>query len=172
MPAGKTLSINMLTNFTLEETEGAVGHVREDEYGNMYKWVKNSTGGALVANRAYCYGTLALTTGYRSGMEIFTLGQANKGTAINLMAGLAMSAAPDGYFCWIQVQGYNANGPVEGTTDAAAGSNLKMVSGQTYLVLDTAPGTAPTNRFGARSLVAQTADSVVATPIFIDCQKY
>lgn len=172
MPAGKVLSINMLTNFTLDETEGGVGHVREDEYGNMYKWVKNSTGGALVANRAYCYGTLLLTTGYRSGWEVFTLGQTGKGTAINMFAGISMSAAPDGYFCWIQVSGYCATLPIEGTTDVAATDNLKMVSGQTYLVKDVAAGTAPTNRFGARALVAQAADSVVATPGFIDCAKY
>jgi hypothetical protein len=172
MPAGKVLSINMLTNYTVDETEGAVGHTREDEYGNIYKWVKNSTGGALVANRAYCYGTLLLTTGYRSGWEIFTLGQSGKGTVINLMAGLAMSAAPADYFCWIQVAGYNANGPVEGTSAVAASDNLKMVSGQTYLVKDVAAGTAPTNRYGARAVVAQAAASVVATPIFLDCQHY
>jgi hypothetical protein len=171
MPAGKVLSINQLTNYSATDTEN-IGHIREDEYGNVYKWVKNLTGGALVQNRIYTFGTVVTTTGYRPGWEVYTLGQSSKGTAINMGMAMAMSAAPADYFCWVQVQGYNANGPVEGTTDVAATDNLKMVSGQTYLVKDVAAGTAPTDRCGARALAAQAANSVVATPIWLDGSKF
>lgn len=141
---------------------------------NGYRWVYNNTGVAMVAGRAYFHGTLlpGLTTGDTPTTlleEVVTLGQSGKGTVINLMAGIATSAVPIANWGWVQIYGYNAAVGVEGTTDVALGDNLKGVSGQTYVVKDTAAGTAPTNWRGLIALLAQAADSVVATPCFINC---
>lgn len=156
-----------LDDYRATDVEG-VGLMRSEPDGKIYRWVRNSTGGALTANRIYCHG-VTNTSGYQWDQEIFTLGQSSKGTSINMMAGAAMAAVPDAYFGWVQVYGRVVSGPVEGTTDVAAGDNLKMVSGQTYLVKDVAAGTAPTNKRTAIALAAQAADSVVATNVFVNC---
>jgi hypothetical protein len=130
-----------------------------------YRWVKNSTGGALTAGRAYYFGT-ANTLGLFA--EIFTFGQSTKGTAINLLAGIAMSAVNAGEYGWVLVYGVYATAGVEGTAAVAATDHLKGVSGQTYLVKDVAAGTAPTTSQRVIALAAQGSAGVAATSIFIN----
>lgn len=107
----------------------------------LYRWVKNSTGGTLTVGGAYTFGTAA--TGLFT--ELYTFGQSTKGTSVNGPVAVAVSAIANGEYGWVQTGG-------EGTAQigSAAGSNvasfdnLKPVSGQIYLSLDTAGGTAPT----------------------------
>jgi hypothetical protein len=157
-----------LTDYRDTDAE-TVGTLRFESDGKVYRWVRNSTGGALTPNRIYYFGTTN-TAGYKADQEVFTLGQAGKGTGINLMAGAAMSAIPDGQFGWLQCQGVLDDGPVEGTVAVAATDNLKGVNAQTYLVKDTAAGTAPTNRKGAIALAAQGGGAGVAdTAVYLNC---
>lgn len=176
---GKQVWVTAPTDYSTTDKEGA-GRVRwvytTGSTGGPkgFRWVYNNTGVAMVAGRAYFHGTLlpALTTGDHPTTlfeEVVTLGQSGKGSLIGLIAGIAMSAVPIANYGWVQIYGYNSAVGVEGTTDVALGDSLKGVSGQTYLVQDAASGTAPTNGRHLIALLAQAANSVVATPCFINC---
>ncbi len=133
-----------------------------------YRWVRNDTTVALVNGRAYYFGTASVTDEF--GFGIFTFGQATKGTAINLLAGIAVSAIPIGYYGWLQCYGEKSDVGVEGTVAVAAAASLKGVSGQTYLILDTATGVAPAaGKRTVTALAAQGSAGVTATRCFIDC---
>jgi hypothetical protein len=140
-----------------------------------YLWVYNSTGSALTVGASYYHGTAgyALTSGINPTTfleEIFTFGQSSKGTFINLLAGVAVSAIPSGQYGWVQVYGYNSTIQVEGTVAIAAGDYLKGVSGQVYLIKDASGGTAPTA--GRRGVIALAAKGTAGTANiagFIDC---
>lgn len=150
--------------FSTRDLEG-VGRVRFNSLKG-YRWVKNTTGAALVAGRSYYHGT-GNTLGLHA--EVFTLGQATKGTAINLPAGVAVAAVPDGSYGWVQCYGVVAGAGVEGTAAVAAADHLKGVAGQTYLVKDVAAGTAPTTGTRIIALAAQGGAGVAATNIFLNC---
>jgi hypothetical protein len=181
----KTIFATQIGDFKSTDVEG-VGNLRWERQNSndplaqgqglkCYLWVYNGTTTTLTPGQAMYHGTAAfnLTTGINPTNfleEIFTFGQASKGTAINLLAGIAVSACPAGQYCWIQVWGYNSLVSVEGTAAVAATDNLKGVSGQTYLVKDTAAGTAPT--VGRRTVIALAAKAgagIAATAAFIQC---
>lgn len=147
------------------DTEG-VGRLRAKDVAKAYRWVKNSTGVAMVAGRFYYHGT-GNTLGLNA--EVFTFGQSTKGTAANLLAGIAMSAIPIGQYGWVQCYGVYSGAGVEGTAAVAATDHLKGVSGQTYVIKDVASGTAPTIGVRVIALAAQAAAAVAATDVFINC---
>lgn len=115
-----------------------------------YRWMKNQTTAATVSGGCYTGGT-ANTLGFFA--EAFTFGQSTKGTSVNgpIFVAAAVIAAAD--YGWFQVGGEVAAqvGGVTGS-NVVAFDNLKPVSGQTYLTLDTAAGTAPTARGRAMAL--------------------
>lgn len=95
----------------------ADNHTTDKEGVGRYRWignkcylyVYNGTGAAMVVGRPYFHGTSALVlTGSTHLEEVFTLGQAGKGTSPDSLAGIAMSAIPIANYGWIQVYGYNA----------------------------------------------------------------
>lgn len=133
-----------LTDFRSTDVEG-IGNVRwESTFATTkrYRWVLNSTATTLTAGGVYTYGT-ANAGGFFT--EIFTFGQSGKGTSVNGPVVAAVSACPTGQFCWVQENG-EVSAQVSGATgsNAAAFDALKPVSGQIYLTLDVAGGTAPT----------------------------
>lgn len=155
-----------VTQYRATDVEG-VGRLRSVE-NKTFRWVKNSTGVAMVAGRLYYHGT-GNTLGYVA--EVFTFGQSTKGTAINTMAGIAAAAIPIGQYGWVQCYGVYSGAGVEGTTDVAATDLLKGVSGQTYMVLNGAAGATNLANIGGKiiALAAQAADAVAATDVFINC---
>lgn len=133
-----------------------------------YRWVLNSTTTTLTIGGAYYWGTAFTSVNGLFG-EIFTFGQAAKGTSENLLAGIAVSAIPAGQYGWIQVYGENAATLVEGTVAVAATDNLKGVTGQLYLIKSTATAVAPGNKNTAIALAAKGTAGAVATNCFIQC---
>lgn len=134
----------LVTDFRTTDVEG-IGTVRWEPTAattKRYRWVLNSTTTTLTVGGVYTYGT-ANAGGFFT--EIFTFGQSGKGTSVNGPVVAAVSAIPAGSFGWVQ-----ENGEASCQVSGAAGSNvaafdsLKPVSGQIYLTLDVAAGTAPT----------------------------
>jgi hypothetical protein len=123
----------------------------------LYRWVKNSTGGALTAGGAYTFGT-AGSPGFWA--ELFTFGQSSKGTSVNGPIAVAVSAIPADHYGWVQVGG-EASAQIGGAagSNVAALGNLKGVSGQIYLTLDTAVGTAATGPFSGVALAAGNSNA-------------
>jgi hypothetical protein len=151
------------TVFKSSDVEG-VGLLRVYQ-SKIYRWAKNNTGGALTAGRVY-YGGLGNTAPFLT--EAYTFGQASKGTAANLILGIAMAAVPDQSYGWFLCSGIYSGAGVEGTAAVAASDNLKGVTGQTYLVKDVAAGTAPTLGVKIIALAAQGSAGVTATDVYID----
>jgi hypothetical protein len=108
----------------------------------LYRWVKNSTGGALTVGGAYTFGTAGSPSLFA---ELYTFGQSGKGTSVNGPVAVAVSAIANGEYGWVQVGGEATVqiGSAAGS-NVAAFDNLKPVSAQIYLSLDVAGGTAPT----------------------------
>lgn len=161
-----------VVNFLTVDKEG-IGRLRTFNSG-IYRWVLNSTTTILTAGRFYYHGTAFTATSPATPVasmynEIFTFGQATKGTAANLLAGIAMSATPVGAYGWVMVNGIYTTAGVEGTSAVVATDQLKGVSGQIYVVKDTAAGTAPTIGVRLIALAAQGAGGVVSTSVLINC---
>lgn len=134
----------LVTDFRATDVEG-IGSPRwgsDVATNKRYRWVKNSTGGALTVGGWYTYGTLS-AGGYFT--EVYKFGQSSAGTSIHGRPVLAVSAIPDGQYGWVQEAG-EGSGQIGGATgsNVAAYGNLLPVSGQIYLSLDTAAGTAAT----------------------------
>lgn len=132
--------VGLLTDSHTTDKEG-VGNVRITFDGRVYRYVKNSTGADIAIGDTLFFGT-ANTLGYEN--EVFQIGQSAKGTLATSMGGVAVGVIVAGSYGWIQQRGYCASVNVDGTTDVVVGGSLKGTSGQNYLILDTAAGTAPT----------------------------
>lgn len=148
-----------VTDFRSTDKEG-VGTVRWDPTAattKRYRWVLNSTGGTLTVGGVYTYGTGA-SAGFFT--EVFTAGQTSKGTSVNGPAVVAVSAIPSTQYGWVQEQG-EASAQISGATgsNVAAYDSLKLVSGQIYLTLDTAAGTAPTANSRPVALAVGTSNA-------------
>ncbi len=128
-----------ITDIRTTDKEG-VGMLREKD-NKVYRWVLNSTGGTLTVGGAYTFGTVS--TGFWT--TLYKFGQSAVGTSIHGPVAVAVSAIPDAQYGWVQVSGECVVqcGGATGSNVATFG-NLLPVSGQIYLSLDTAAGTAPT----------------------------
>lgn len=149
-----------VTDFRATDVEG-VGQIRWDHTAatiKRYRWVKNSTGGALTVGGAYTYGTTSGTNLFWT--IVYTFGQSGKGTSVNGPVCVAVSAIPDTQYGWVQDAG-ECSAQVSGATgsNAAAFDNLKPVSGQIYLTLDVAAGTAPTGGPECRPMALAAGNS-------------
>ncbi len=149
----------LVTDFRTTDVEG-IGNVRWGVVAattKRYRWVLNSTATTLTVGGVYTYGTAA-AGGFFT--EIFLAGQSTKGTSVNGPAVVAVSACPTGSYCWVQ-----ENGEVSAQVSGATGSNvavydsLKLVSGQIYLTLDTAAGTAPSAANRPQALAAGNSNA-------------
>lgn len=152
--------IGLVTDSHTTDKEGA-GNVRTGFDGNVYRYVKNSTGADAAVGDAAFYGT-ANTLGFLN--EVFQLGQSAKGTLATSLAGIWAGAVASGSYGWIQIRGYCASVNIIGTTDVVVGDSLKGTTGQSYLIHDTAAGTAPTIGSHVVALAGLTTD---ATPTLI-----
>lgn len=142
------------TRTTDKETIGTMRWVGQ----KCYRWVKNTTGGALTVGGNYTFGT-ASTGGFFT--EVYTFGQSTKGTSVNGPVAVAVSAIASLEYGWVQVGG-EVSAQIGGATgsNVAAYDSLKPVSGQIYLTLDAAAGTAPTA--GGRPVSLATGNSNAA----------
>lgn len=150
----------LVTDFRATDKEG-VGNVRwgVDGYSKKYIWVLNSTGGALTVGGAYTFGTAS--TGFWT--QLYTFGQSGKGTSVNGPVAVAVSAIPSAQYGWVQISGEaSAQISAAAGSNVAAFDNLKPVSGQIYLTLDVAAGTAPTAASDARPLALAAGNSSAA----------
>lgn len=149
---------------------------------NIYRWVYNNTGAACVVGRAYFHGTAGFQflTGNSPSVtsfgtqsqfeeEIFTFGQSGKGTAVNTLAGIAMSTIPSQSFGWVQCYGFTTQLVVNTGTAIVVGDSLIGVTGQTYMAHDVAAATAPTSQRNAIALAAVggSAGTVTIAAAFI-----
>ncbi len=149
-----------------------VGSLRYDQDGNIFRYVKNHSTTAILANQAVCYdagkvGTKALYDSVESPVS----------ADLMLNAGIAMTAlAISGGVCfgWVQAEGYHANALVATpctasggiNTAVAVGSELVSIDALTTLAHTVLPGVAPTysNHFIALQILA-AATPLVSTPI-------
>jgi hypothetical protein len=131
-----------------------------------YKYILNGAGEALVAGRLYYHSSaqVACTTVYKMGAS---------GTVLALLAGVGVSAIPDGSYGWIQVFGSYASigGWASGLTAVDVGGALMGSSGETYAILSTALNTAPKYRrhIIALETLASSVTVVTALDGFIHC---
>jgi hypothetical protein len=144
-----------ITDIRLTDVEG-IGIIRW--VGNKrYRWILNSTTTTLTVGGNYTFGAVS-TGGFFT--EIYTFGQSSKETTINGPIVTAVSAIPSAQYGWVQ-----EGGEVAAQIGGAAGSNVAQfgnllgVSGQIYLTLDTATGTAPKSSFGAVALAAGNSNA-------------
>jgi hypothetical protein len=162
----KVIYQTQVTEYKATDVEG-VGRLRTVA-DKIYKWVKNEAGEACVAGRVYFYGTATVAC-----TSIYKMNQTDKGTNLALMAGVAMSAIPDGQYGWIQVYGANQSvaGYASGGTAIAVGMDLIGVNDQTYVVAGSASGTAPAYARGITAMEALASSVTVATALdsFIRC---
>lgn len=144
--AQKILFKTELTDTRSTDVEG-VGTIRHDEYGNEYRWVRNVNGGTLTQYQAVCYDDA------NEGANDFLHEVEDPATAnLYAFAGIAMAAAEDDDYLWVQKSGINANALAYQSTSTAhsAGEFYIPSDGVTYLggtSID--EGTAPTYPFGS-----------------------
>jgi hypothetical protein len=155
-----------VTDIRTTDKEG-IGQVRvgAPATSKVYRWVLNSTTTTLTVGGVYTFGTAA-TGGFWT--ELYTFGQSAKGTSVNGPVAVAVSAIPAGQYGWVQVAG-EVSAQVSGAagSNAAAFDNLKPVSGQIYLTLDTAAGTAATAAPSGRPTILAAGNSNAANVAMI-----
>lgn len=152
--------IGLLTDVHTTDKEG-VGNIRIGFDGNIYRYVRNLTGADVVIGDVGFHGTVN-TLGYFA--EVFQLGQSGKGTLASSMAGIWVGTVTSGNYGWIQIRGYNPAVNVDGTTDVVVGDSLIGSSAHSYLIHDTAAGTAPTT---SRTVIALAGFTTNATQSLI-----
>ena len=130
----RTSFFTALTETSSTDKEG-VGTLRTDQFGNVYRWVKNEeTSDVPVVGQAVFH---LLSNGVTMTQTIQTCATADLG----VMAGLVMATTlPALYYGWVQVIGYHATGVVSNATNVTitAGCFLKGVNAATYMLLDAA----------------------------------
>jgi hypothetical protein len=122
----KTIFNSALTDSFEKDVEG-VGSIRV-EGNKVYKFVKFDNGtGNIAAAAGNAVGYLK-ATGYSTSTVTCDVSDTD-----NIVAGALLAVVPDGYYCWVQIQGAATlavalddapadGGPlVMGTTDAALG---------------------------------------------------
>jgi len=107
----KLLFETQLTDFETTDIEG-VGVIREDELGNVYKWVQNGEASSVTATQ---YGISAYDTGTtRTAVKTPT------SLSLKNSAGFWQSACPGQQYGWIQ---YSGKGPGLVARSGAASSD-------------------------------------------------
>ncbi len=95
MKPKKTLFSTKITDVETTDVEG-VGTLREDKYGNIYRWVKNgnATNSTMVAGGAACYENPSRTSVVQPTTAL-----------LPAAAGIAQAAITGGQYGWILCQG-------------------------------------------------------------------
>lgn len=140
--AKKILFQTELTDTDSSDLE-SVGVLREDEKGNIYRWVKNGESTALAAGQTVMYDAgNAGSSLYESVVDDATAASED----VALFAGIAMSAIPSEEYGWILVDGYYSSALCDepGTTAIAIGDILVPSASNNYLDYAVGIGTAPT----------------------------
>ena len=123
----KTIFSTPLTSTSSTDDEG-VGVLRQ-EGTKTYRWVKNSQGAALTVGASVVYSIA-------SGEEFYESVKLPVTADLNTLAGVCISAIPDGEYGWIQIEGYYASVSAQATSSQAAGLIMKPVNAVGYLVSD------------------------------------
>jgi len=170
MSRRKTLFVTELTDTKDSDVEG-VGTIREDEDGNVYRWVKNDGTAVLVAHETVCYDVTSVGSAalFQSVGDPVT-------NDLMLAAGICVTGvAISGGICygWIQVQGYHKDAKVLGVsgTAVAVGDELTPADGVGTLTRATAVGTAPTRPFTfiAMETVSGATGATYDKDVYIKC---
>jgi hypothetical protein len=103
--------------------------------GKRYRFVKNSSGGALAVGDCVCYGVTGDATVKN---EVFKLGQSSKGTTVSFFAGCSQDVVPDGAYFWLQTGGPGTAKIYDAGASVIIGDYLVPVSGQFYASLHVA----------------------------------
>lgn len=132
--AQKILFQTKLTGLELTDIEG-IGSLRYDEYGNVYRWVKNSSSTALVVAGA-CLRPVT-SVALASVKKVYTTDVGGAVTAsVNLPAGVAITAiaasgsTSTGSYGWIQVKGVKRVNFASSDTALTLGNRSIATSGQ------------------------------------------
>ena len=140
--AEKILFQTDLTDVEATDLEG-IGTLRKDEFGNVYRWVKNTATTALTAKQPVCY-EVALASTKAMFESVLTPATAD----LMMAAGIAVTAIGASgalMYGWVHVRGRFANAralAVSGTA-GAVGEEYIGADGTTTLARATAAGTAP-----------------------------
>ena len=166
----KTLFVTGLLDARTTDVEG-VGVLRFEPSGRVYRWVKNASATAIVAENPVCYdvsnaGSKAI---YNSVIAPVTADlMANAGIA---MTAIAVSGGV--CFAWVQVQGYHEDAAcldISGSA-IAVGDELNTANGVNTITRVTAVGTAPIYRFTYYALETSSGDTgaAVSKDVYIAC---
>ena len=173
----KTLFVTALLDADSTDLD-KVGSLRYGDSGEVYRYVKNHSATAILANQPVCY-----DAGKVSTEALFDSVESPVTADLMLAAGIAMTGlAISGGVCfgWVQVEGYNSealvsspNTTIGGITAAiAAGSELINLNGKTALVHQAVNGTAPiySSHFIAQeALAAATPSAASSIGVMVRC---
>lgn len=170
MSRRKTLFKTKLTDTRATDVEG-VGVLREDDEGNIYRWVKNDGAAVLVVHETVCYDVTAVGSAalFESVGDPVT-------NDLMLAAGICVTGiAISGGICygWIQVQGYHKDAAVLGVsgTAVAVGDQLIPANGVGTLIRTVAVGTAPSypHTFFALETCSDDTGATYAKDVYVKC---
>lgn len=166
----KTIFETELTGIESTDVEG-VGNIREDNFGRLYRWVKNRNATAFTAKQPVCY-----DAGNVGSSALFKSVNSPVTADLMLAAGVAMTAiAASGGDCygWVQIFGYFKDARVLGVSGTAVviGDELVAANATTTLTRATAVGTAPKRllTFQALETCSNATGATYAKDIFISC---
>ncbi len=167
--AEKVLFETKLTDTVATDVEG-VGVLRKDEFGNIYRWVKNTATTALTARQPTCY-EVALAGSIAMFQSVLTPATAD----LMMAAGIAVTAIGASgalMYGWILAQGrITGSILIASGTALAVGEELIGVNGTTTLIRHTAAGTAPKMQFTYKSLVVNdgTTGITLTSDVYVNC---
>lgn len=172
--ATKMIFATGLKETSTEDTNG-VGVLREDEVGNLYRWVKNVDTTALLTGQPVVWDSAANvgTSAYFSDVTLPVTAELMNAAGI-CVTGIAASGGS--HFGWVQVWGIAKDAriltPATGGADIEEGSELITANTGLNLVYQGDAGTAPiyASNFVALEVVATaTGAAVVTKDVFIRC---
>ena len=168
----KQLFETKLTDTESTDIEG-VGTLRYDEYGRVFRWVKNAESAAFTAKQPVCYDVSDV-----GSIALFQTVMTPVAADIMVAAGCAVTAiGASGALCygWVQCQGYFADAVIRTPKTAviAVGSEMICEDAKTALGFSVAPGTAPvySKHFICLEAVATdgTGTAATAADVYIKC---
>ena len=168
--AEKVLFQTKLTDLSSTDKEGA-GVLRRDEYGRVYRWVKNTATTALTAKQPTCH-EVALAGTFAMFQSVLTPATAD----LMLAAGIAVTAigASGGdCFGWVMCRGHfsNARALAVSGTAGAVGEAYIGANGTTTLARSTAAATAPKYHrdYTLLEVISASTGAVVAVDVYVNC---